>query len=168
VSLATQAGDTVQLVRALTYLTLCLRRKGYLSETGSCVKRAMDVATASGLREYIGSAHAHSAWISIRNSDLTATIEHAKLALDFWKAPFVFPFQWTALIPLLEAEYLSGHFEKSIECVETIMAQTQQRLPGAVSESLRSVLGCWSDSTREKTAAAIGFALGTMEQTGHR
>jgi len=49
-------------------------------------------------------ARANSAWLAVRKSDYAETAQFAREALAIWQASsFSFPFQWTALLPLLEA-----------------------------------------------------------------
>ncbi len=98
--LADAARDHSHLVRALTYLTVVHRLRGEVEPARAAAERAIHQATLAHLPGYVAAGKATLAWVALRDGDAVAAEDHAREALDLWKAPSAFPFEWLARWPL--------------------------------------------------------------------
>jgi hypothetical protein len=136
-ALADRTGDTVSQARCLTYLSVCLRRGGRVEEAKGYVERARSVAEALGMSEYIGTSLANQAWLTLESADWESIEALTQAALTEWrKLPFVYSFQWTALLPRLCACLARGNLIEACACARAVLDEFQQRLPGDVEQSL--------------------------------
>lgn len=170
VALAARAGDNAQLARALAYHLLALRMSKRVSDVQARIEKLVEVATIAGTRDYLGVARAHQAWLALRAGDAAQCIERAEQALEIWQnlKVYVFPFQWTALLPLLEARQNSGDVERAVACAEPLLAATQQHLPGAATDALARASERWAASDAPSTKHFLDAALEHLGKTNHR
>ncbi len=105
--LAERIGDVVVQSRCLTYLTILYRKRGQSEEVQHYISRALDVAMAGNMLEYISTAKANLAWVKWYAGNLSEAQENGRTALEMWqKAPRVYPFKWTALWPLISVAHV--------------------------------------------------------------
>jgi serine/threonine protein kinase/predicted ATPase len=169
-ALARTAGDTAQQSRALAYLTMTTRMRHLLAETREHAERLLLVATLAGTRDYLGAAHAHQAWVWLQSGDLAATAAAAKQALDIWRAlaTYVYPFQWTALLPLMETHLRSGDLEGAISCVDPLLATSQHYLAGAATDALARAKKSWAAGDKAAAKVSFDIALKHLGETDYR
>jgi hypothetical protein len=170
VSLAERAGDNAQLSRALAYHVLALRMLDRRAEVEARVDKLVSVASLAGTRDYLGVARAHQAWLALQRGDRDTAIERAQAALDIWRnlKTYVFPFQWTALLPLLEASVLAGQLELAVGCAESLLATSQQHLPGAAADALSRAGERWAAGDSPAARHFLDAALEHLGRTNHR
>lgn len=164
---AQRAGDGLLQVRCLTYLTLAARMRGQVAEVREYARRTAEAADVSGMLEYLAAARANYAWLSLRQGDLDATIAQAQEALSFWQNR-VFPFQWMALLPLLEAQLSKGNDLEATVCAKALLAPSQQYLPGAAADALARAVRSSIDRDEVAVRSSLRLALRELESTGYR
>jgi tetratricopeptide (TPR) repeat protein len=137
-AIADRAGDVAHQARCLTYLAVNARRSGRLEAARLFLPRCYSVAGAAGTKEYMGAARAHDAWLAYTDSDLVGSEAKAREALSIWNGlTIVFPFQWTALFPLIQVELLRDDIGGAAQSAHTLLTSPQQKLPLQVEASLR-------------------------------
>lgn len=164
---ARRAGDKTLEARCLTYLALAARMSGQTGPTREYNDSLARVAAESNMLEYIAAARANEAWLHLRAGDLEQAVVHARRALELWKER-VFPFQWTALLPLMEAELGRTHRDEAIRCAEALLAPSQQYLPGAAADALARAIRLAKDGRGDDAETALRLALRDLARTGHR
>ncbi|MEM9558137.1 MAG: protein kinase [Acidobacteriota bacterium] len=132
--------DTLELSRriearlietaARSYLALAARRRGEVDATADAALALVDERDVGAL--YAGLAHALLAWVAWRRGDHPEVDRQGREAMATWnRASSAFPFQWTALLPLIAAgvEREAGVDDEILGWCERLVDSTQQRLP---------------------------------------
>jgi tetratricopeptide (TPR) repeat protein len=163
---AERTGDDVVRVRCLTYLSLRARMLRRVADVAQYTKACLLAAKTSDMQEYAGVARANEAWMSVLSGDPQSAVVHAEEALTAWKGQS-FPFQWTALLPLMGARMASGDVAGAARCVEAILSPGQQFLPGAAADSLSHALRCWQAGDGRGAMTFLSLAVRRLEETGH-
>jgi class 3 adenylate cyclase len=165
--LAENIGDIVVQSRCLTYLTILYRKRGLVEEVKHYISRAMDVATAGNMLEYISTAKANMAWVNLREGNLSEAWKNAKAALEIWqKAPIVYPFQWTALWPLLNVALIKEEIATAVEYAGLLLEPTQQRLPDSLTTLLEKGINEWKTGESEASRSHLNIAIGLAQERG--
>lgn len=139
--LARRAGDNSLLARCLTYLAVDARMRASLSETAQYTSEALYVSKANGFREYVAAALANQAWVQLRRGEREQAVSLARSALETWASlTLVFPFQWLALLPLLEIAVLERDVSKAMQVANSLLLPTQQRVPEHAMEALLAAM----------------------------
>ncbi|WP_147451155.1 ATP-binding protein, partial [Corallococcus llansteffanensis] len=126
-------GDLPIQARCLTYLAMLHRRRRKLEPTRQWSNQGLEVATAARMADYAGAAQANLAWVALRRGDLGHAERQGLAALDAWKPlPLVYPFQWTALLPLACIEQRRGRHAEAVARLHAALDPKQQRLPDAL------------------------------------
>jgi len=166
--LARRAGDTAQQARCLSYLTLTARRRKRLPEVEGYVRQTLQVAAASGMRDYLAAAYANQGWLALSEGNLELAAERSRAALEIWKTlALVFPLQWIALIPLLEVSVKHGNLEEALSCAEGLIDRSQQHLPGAAVDALSRAVKAFGRGDSEAVRPALELALAHLSRTGY-
>ncbi|MGD9317499.1 MAG: AAA family ATPase, partial [Anaerolineae bacterium] len=143
---AERIGDLGLQVLCLTYLSVVWRKRGQVPETQRTSTRSLEVATAAQMPTYVAMAKANLAWVAWREqrqADLQ-TLGHA--ALELWRQrTFAYPFQWTALWPLVDLSLARGQISEAVEYGRALLDPQQQRLPDRLVAPLESALAAWDD-----------------------
>jgi serine/threonine protein kinase len=166
--MAERGGDLDRQARCLAYLALAARMRGSIEETRTYLDRSVEVAVAAGMRDYVATARANQAWLSLRNRDLAGAIQYAREALEIWRnLTFAFPLQWIALLPRLEAALGLKDVEQAASCAEALLDPSQQLLTGSASDALRRACRSWRGGDRAATVSALEVALKYLERSGY-
>jgi serine/threonine protein kinase/tetratricopeptide (TPR) repeat protein len=170
VALATRSGDSAQLSRALAYRTLALRMLKQVPEVEANTEKLAEVATIAATRDYLGAARAHQAWLALQRGDMAEAADRAEQALDIWRnlKTYVFPFQWIALLPLLEISLSRGNLEQALSYVDPLLAPSQQHLPGAATDALARAKARFSEADRAGAKSSLDSALEHLGRSKHR
>jgi tetratricopeptide (TPR) repeat protein len=170
-SLAEKLGDPVLAARAATYLAIAERRLGRVTSGEGWARVALEEARASGIRGYIGAAHACLGWAAWRRDEVNAALESFSAAREAWwhrrgdpkaRSRDEFPFQWLAHLPLLLVHTSRDELEPAAAALDELLAEPQQRLVAPVHEQLIRLERSWStlsprgleDELRELTRRA--------------
>jgi DNA-binding SARP family transcriptional activator len=132
-------GDRRTYVLCLSYLSLLFRRKNQ-------VEGAQNYATMCLADDHIdqnpspaGLAKANLAWVLMAQGLPDQAFQHAQSALELWKGS-VYPFQWTALFPLIKLAMDGGDDEKAVSYISQLLGPTQQRLDNRMNTLLEEIV----------------------------
>jgi predicted ATPase/class 3 adenylate cyclase len=165
--LAEKIGDIVVQSRCLTYLTILYRKRGHIEEVKHYIFRALDVATAGNMLEYISTAKANLAWVGLREGNLCDAQENGRTALEMWqKAPLVYPFQWTALWPLIGVALSNEEVSTAVDYAYTLLQPSQQRLPDSLHAALEEVIESWEKGELGKVRTNLNRAIELAQELG--
>jgi tetratricopeptide (TPR) repeat protein len=165
-ALAHRDGDTAQQARVLTYLTLAARMRRDLGQTQARATRSAEVALTAGTREYLAAARANQAWLALRRSQIDLARSHARHARSVWQSHTgVFPFQWMALLPLLEATLQGGDLAEAVACAKEVLSDGQQCLPEQATDAFVRAGEQWTLGDTNMTRVALGLGLKRLETT---
>lgn len=158
-ALAERAGDASLQARCLAYLGVCARVRGRVRETAEYSDDAEQASRAAGMLEYVATAFGNRAWVAIRQGNLERARALAEQAVSMWNGlHLVFPFQWTALVPLLEAALAQQDLECAVRCAEALLSPKQQCLPGLATDSLaRAVASFHADAAAAVRALELAI-----------
>ena len=162
--LAKRGGDNALQARCLSYLTLCARMRRNIDDTRKYSQQTAIIALTAGMLEYVGAALANESWIMLREGNLSATIARGRLALQNWSSQ-VFPFQWMALIPLIEADQLLGKSAEMIDYAREVLSPSQQILPGIAADAFGRAVSAWDQGNVSLANSSISLALRELSQT---
>ncbi len=132
--------DLTLQVRCLIYLGVVYRRQNRPDDVRTCAARALELAAAANMPEYVATACANLAWLAWRADDLATVDLHGQAALARWAelAPGhpSTPYQWLALWPLLAMEVKNVRVDRAVACARAMLVPTQQRLPATMTDPL--------------------------------
>jgi DNA-binding SARP family transcriptional activator len=152
-------GDLSLQARCLTYLTVAHRQCGQIEETRRCAARALEVAAATHMPQYIGTAKANQSWLAWRAGDLNAAQELAHSALDFWHqlpaGHASAPFQWLARWPLIVVTLHEEQIALAVDHARALLDPRQQPPPDALAASLEQTIQAWDNGALESARALL-------------
>jgi predicted ATPase len=160
---AERTGNMILLSRALTYRTVVHRMRHEDEATRPLAERSLAVATASGMRDYMGAAEANLAWCAWDAGQPRKDVEqHGRAALGYWQELATpFPFEWTARLPLLALALDSGRLEGAITEVRALLDSKQYRFPALLDNRLEQALSAWQGGDPEAVRGHLdGFVHG--------
>jgi class 3 adenylate cyclase/tetratricopeptide (TPR) repeat protein len=165
--LAERIGDVVVQSRCLTYLTILYRKRGQSEEVQNYISRALDVATAGNMLEYISTAKANLAWVKWYMGNLSEAQENGRIALEIWQqAPLVYPFKWTALWPLISVAHVQYQVSEAVDYARTLLEPAQQRLPDALTALLEKAIKSWEGGETETAHTYLNQAIELAQELG--
>ena len=165
---AEHRGDVALQARCLTFLTMAHRRRRRLNETRLSGERALAVATAARITEYIAAAHANLAWAALEDGDHIGAERGGREALALWRPlALVYPFQWLALLPLAAAAFARRDLVETAEHARATLASGQQRLPAALSRALEDATMGLVQSDNEGAINNFESALALSRRFGY-
>ena len=140
--LAEPSRDHSHLVRALTYLAVLHRLRGEVQQARAQADRAIEQANLAHLPGYVAAGKGTLAWAAFRDGDQARAESHAREALELWKAPSAFPFEWLARWPLALVAWNAGpgQFGEATEHLAQMLDPRQQRLPEALTAAMAAVV----------------------------
>ncbi|MCP4660458.1 MAG: protein kinase [bacterium] len=159
---ARRIGAVVIEAVCLPYLTLLHRKRGEVDETRRSSSEIVAGTGPAQQKEYIGLVYGNLAWAAWRAGSLTEVEEHAARALECWQeAMMSYPFQWTALLPLLAAKLDQDELPEAIELARRLLEPSQEQLASPLPAALDECIALWedrSDETRGRLAEAVQLA----------
>jgi eukaryotic-like serine/threonine-protein kinase len=159
--------DRRRIVLSLTYLAATLRMQGRVGDVRTLADRLISEAAAAGLLGYVAAGKGHSAWVALRDGDGEAAERQAREALEWWRSPSAYPFEWFARWPLLNALLERGDVEAAVDEARGMLLDVQQKLPDDQQSALSEAMAARGRGDREgagralkvaRTAAAAGWA----------
>jgi hypothetical protein len=168
---ARQAGDFALQARCLTYLAVTARLRGQVEDVERLTRLALDASLSAQTREYVATARGNEAWLALRRGDAEASVSKARLALDTWRAAppsHVFPFQWLALLPQLEAALRALDLELAAACADGLLAPEQQLLDRGADAELANGTRAWAAGDAATATTSFETALAMFERAGYR
>ncbi|MCK6549820.1 serine/threonine-protein kinase PknK, partial [Myxococcota bacterium] len=123
---AERTGDATLRCRCLTYLAVLHRRNGHVDNTFHWAQRAFDTARGTGMLDYEAAASANLGWVVYREGNREEAESRCSAALAQWRAlPFVYSFQWLALLPLLAIALDRGDTAAAAEYASAMCDEAQ-------------------------------------------
>lgn len=164
---AEQMGNETLLTRCLMMMGLLHRRRGMVEECRDNSCRYLFLAEKYGLHDGLGAAHADLAWVALRTKDTREAERHGRTALEHWQqTAFVYPFQWTALLPLLAVALDRRNVTGAVDHARALAHPLQQQLPAEIEEPLATAVMAATQHTDDETADRLRKALAQAERLG--
>jgi tetratricopeptide (TPR) repeat protein len=163
-----RTGDITLQSRCLTYLTISYRTRGQVEAVQRSTSRSMAVATTGQMLEYLGTAKANLAWLAWRAEDLAAAQEHGRAALELWRqTPLVYPFQWTALWPLIGVALAQDQVSEAVDSARGLLEATQQHLPDVLTAIVEEAIAAWDHGQAETARTHLHRACALAQELGY-
>jgi hypothetical protein len=110
--------------------------------------------------EYISTAKANLAWVKWRQGDFSKAQENGRTALEMWQQePLVYPFQWTALWPMIGVSLAQDKVSDAVDYVCALLEPSQQRLPDALNVVLEEVIKTWKGGQLKTACTHLNQAM---------
>jgi len=106
-------------------------------------------------------------WVAWRRGDLAQAQKQAQIALELGQPQHLFPFQWTALLPLVGVALAEARDADAIASVRLLLSPTQQRLPHALDTALEAVVQAWDAGQSEKAHSQLQQAVALAMEMGY-
>jgi tetratricopeptide (TPR) repeat protein len=158
--------DRVLQSRCYSYLTLTARKRGDSEATARWNAKALEVAQAAGMLEYVGAGFGNAAWIALQGGHRAGAENRARKGLELLVSlPIAHgPLDWIAALPLIAALVEEGRFAEAAEAARVILEPTAHSLPDA----LQAALGDAVRSCEEGSDASAHFARSLELAQMHR
>lgn len=128
-ALAEEHGNLPVSARCLAYLATILRLRGDVEAVRAIASLALEMSEAGHMPIYAGAACGHLAWVAHRDGRLEDVFREGEAALRLWDSPeYVYPFQWIARMPLMNACLEAGRHEEAAAHRRAMQAPSQQEL----------------------------------------
>lgn len=159
--LAERLGELTLQSRLLAYLTLAHRRLGEVERTSEYARRSLEVATATGMGDGLGVAHANRAWVAWQEQRVEEAEQEALAALECWRTlgSYCYPLQWQALWVLLAVALRREALAEAMEWARALLAPTQQRVDAPLAAHLEAALQAWEQGQQELAGSSLGQAV---------
>jgi tetratricopeptide (TPR) repeat protein len=165
---ADRIGDNLVHCRCLTYLSLCSRLRGDVEATRTWTRRAMESAREGGRIEYIATGEANEAWLAWRAGDPVTACARGLEALELWGRSWAeYPFQWSAVWPLVAAEFGEGRLKEALEHAKLLLGSSQQPLVGGVGRRINLALTAAGRGEPDLAVEELGAALRAAPEVGY-
>lgn len=139
---AQRIGDRSIEGQSQAYLSITQRRLGL---TQDALETSLQILNEESRLEYKGVAEGNLAWAAFHENQLNSAMEHGRAAEAYWQQlSMSYPFQWTALFPLLATAVVRGEPEIAAPWAERLLAPGAAQLPEALSRALDEA---WSSKT---------------------
>ena len=158
------AGDAVLVARCLTYITQLHRRRRDVYSVTAFASRTLVAAETGRMTEYVGAARANLGWVALARGDRDEAERSCAEAIAIWQPlSLVYPFQWTALLPLAAVALERGDAASAREHARAAIAPEQQRLPDAITRPIEGA----SSRGAARAAARVRDALAAARELGY-
>src|SRR5262249_26786765 len=167
-ALMERTGDITLQSRCLTYLTISYRTRGHVEAVRRSIERSKAVATTGQMLEYLGAAKANLAWVAWREGKLSEVQLNGRAALELWQqTPLVYPFQWTALWPLIGVALAQEQLPDAMNYARALLTPVQQRLPDALTAAIEDALAAWDQGQAETAGTHLHRACALAQELGY-
>jgi tetratricopeptide (TPR) repeat protein len=167
-ALAERIGDFTIQARNLTYLTVLFRRRGDVVRVRDFAERTLKLISEKEMWEYEGLIQANLAWAAWQDGDQAATLAAAETARDLWqRAPLASPFQWTALLPLIDISMAQGQLSEALGHARRMLDDSQQRLPEELVAEVNRAVGAAESGKPEAAAGYLSRIVDLARQFGY-
>ncbi len=130
--------------------------------------RVLTMAMTGQMVEYIAVAKANLAWIAWREGNLSDAQQNGQAALELWQQiSVVYPFQWTALWPLIAVVLAQNQVSEAINYTRSLLDSTQQRLPDMLTAELEETLLKWEEDQPEEICVHLDQAVKLAQEMGY-
>jgi len=160
-------GDVTLQVRCLSFLIITFRRRGQVELAQQLSERALALATSNQFSGYLPHIYAGLGWVAWRKGDLKEARKQAQVALDLGQPLLLFPFQWTALLPLLGVALVESRYEEAVSYVRLLISPTQQRVPDALTAVFEEAVEAWDTDQSEEAMSLLRQAIVLAQEEGY-
>ncbi len=153
-------------ILCLSYLSLLCRLRGCRED---CRRYTTQCLSASGLEQmptYTGLAEANLAWLAWRAGNLDQAWQKGQAALQLWQGS-VYPFQWTALWPLIGTTLALDRVCDAIDPARALLAPSQQRLPDELTVAVETAIQAWESGQPETARSCLDQAVGLAQEMAY-
>lgn len=165
---AERHGDLTIQSRCLTYLTVISRKRGRVEDAKRSALRALEVATAVRMPEYIGMAKANIAWVAWRENNVSDAETNARAAMELLqKVPQGQIFAWTFAWPLMGVALSRDDLPVAIECARSMLGPLQQPLPLELTAAIREAMKAWEEGQPRVARGLLHDAFPLAENRGY-
>ncbi len=141
------------------------RKRGQVEQVRCYAAQALQIAISSELPSYIATAHANHAWLAWREKKYKEARTEAEAALGLW--PSTYPFQWTAIFPLIARLVRRNQIEQAIRHARVLCQPLQQKLPDALTRNLEQAIRAWDQKQAPAAREHLQRALESGEPEGY-
>ena len=85
--------------------------------------------------------------------------ERSRAALREWQLFPTYPFQWTALLPLIDIALAGKQSAEAVDYVRMLLAPEQPRLPETLSDMLEAAIRTWDDNQPDAAQTYLQQAI---------
>lgn len=156
--LAEDTRDHHHLVRALAYMSVAHRLRSRVEEARVEAGRTIERATAAHLPGYVAAGEATLAWVLLRQGEYEAAEGRAREALDLWRAPSAYPFEWLARWPLADLAVRRGRPEEARTHLIHMLDAGQQAPPDPLRAAMEAATTGSADQAVDLLARAVEVA----------
>ncbi|MBL8203280.1 MAG: hypothetical protein JNM09_03560 [Blastocatellia bacterium] len=140
-ALSKKTGNTVNFVRAFTYLILLHRVRKDIPKLQELLPEWLRTLNAAGAKEYLPYMIAINAWLALQANRMDEAGKLAQEALVEWESlQGANPFKWLARWILLYLAFQQNDFSAAIEQAKAMLLPSQQKLPEDVTAALEAVV----------------------------
>jgi tetratricopeptide (TPR) repeat protein len=165
--LGEQIGDATQQVRCLAFLAITARRGGQVETVQRLSERGLALVSTIQFPGILPHFPASLSWVAWRRGDLAQALKQAQIALELGQPQHLFPFQWTALLPLVGVALAEARDADAVASVRLLLSPTQQRLPHALDTALEAVVQAWDAGQSEKVHSQLQQAVALAMELGY-
>jgi hypothetical protein len=156
-----QIGDAGNQLMCLVYLMIAHRRLRNAEEVSRYADRSLPLAASRQVDTYIGVTEANLGWLEWRAGKVNQAVVRCEAALAHMSATY--PFQWTALLPLLAVSLDRPPIETAMSYARALVDPVQQLLPDPIEPLVKQAIRAWEQhdpvAAQQCLADAIGRAL---------
>jgi class 3 adenylate cyclase/tetratricopeptide (TPR) repeat protein len=164
-NLAEQSANLYTQTLCFTYLAILYRFRKQIPQVQEYIESSIITATKRQMIDYIGTAKANQAWVDWYQGGLATVESNGKEALKLWRqVPYIYPFRWTALWPLIAVALEKDQTEQAIQYASDLLAPEQQQLPPTVTASLEQAIQAWHADQPEVARQKLGRSLALAKE----
>ena len=143
-----------------TYLAILYRQQRDFQNTRAFIDKSITTSTDRNMLNYLATAKGNQSWMALHYGRLDVSQQLGLEALDLWsQVPFVYPFQWTALWPLIAVTIEQGNANQAVDYAQALLAEDQQCLPDEVSSELQAAIEAWKKNNHNEMIDNFKTAL---------
>ncbi len=158
-------GNAIYLAYVLTYRSILYRRRGQPDAARPVILQAYAATKANKLIPHLAVAEGNLAWLGWREQKMDEAYRHGLAAIELWpQSSFVYPFQWTAYLPLLAVALRNAQIAEGIQYTRALLEPTQQRLPDLLDGPLTQAIQFFEQGDADSAQSCLRRAIAVAEQ----
>jgi tetratricopeptide (TPR) repeat protein len=166
---ADHLGNTLLTARAVTYLSICLRRLRKVEETRRAAERTVVVSRRLHIDQYVAIGLGNLAWAGLVTGDPDTALERGEAAMRAWPEQPRFGFHWVALWPLIAAHLARGRPDRAAAgCAELLDPDEQPPAPEVADALARVLAVASSNGNASGSTEVLGAALTAAVEAARR
>ena len=158
-------GDELYLAFVLTYWSILYRRRGQPDAARPYILQAHAATKANKIIPHLAVAEGNLAWLCLREQKMEVAHQHGLAAIELWsQSSFVYPFQWTAYLPLIAVALRNAEVAEGIQYARALLGPTQQRLPDPLDALLTQAVQFFEQHQTDLAWSSLQQAIAAAEQ----